>query len=317
MFDGVSGGGSVAGSVAGGGSGKRKRKRGQESAWVVDVNESEESDEEEEEEKKLQEVVKEEVNVAGEDEEVQVQQEENEEEEYPEWTGFSHEEDVEMENASGDEESSSEASDDEGGENEFNNPNGTENFASNQESEDESDHPKRKRQRKVAGFKEWAVKQLMAAKNPGTEVEPVMSNMEQMQTMPPPTTVTNSKQKIHGPISGPLGEVLSLPSTSFVEHIRMQKIKEDASSSKEPLKRHVLVNRTEEIQEARLQLPVVAEEQPIMEAVLLNPVVVICGETGSGKTTQIPQFLYEAGFGSGESGQFYLFVLLFCKLTFL
>uniref|UniRef100_A0A3B3VT34 Activating signal cointegrator 1 complex subunit 3 n=1 Tax=Poecilia latipinna TaxID=48699 RepID=A0A3B3VT34_9TELE len=47
---------------------------------------------------------------------------------------------------------------------------------------------------------------------------------------------------------------------------------------------------------ARLKLPVLAEEQVIMEAVRENPCVVICGETGSGKTTQVPQFLYEAGY---------------------
>jgi len=40
------------------------------------------------------------------------------------------------------------------------------------------------------------------------------------------------------------------------------------------------------------------EEQRIMEAIIENDVVIICGETGSGKTTQVPQFLYEAGYSS-------------------
>lgn len=63
----------------------------------------------------------------------------------------------------------------------------------------------------------------------------------------------------------------------------------------------VPVDRLPEIQAARLKLPVLAEEQVIMEAVRENPYVVICGETGSGKTTQVPQFLYEAGYAS-DSG---------------
>ncbi|KAI0133101.1 P-loop containing nucleoside triphosphate hydrolase protein [Hypoxylon sp. NC0597] len=63
----------------------------------------------------------------------------------------------------------------------------------------------------------------------------------------------------------------------------------------------VPVQRTPEIQEARLKLPVVAEEQKIMEAIHNNNVVVICGSTGSGKTTQVPQFLFEAGYGSQDS----------------
>ena len=33
-----------------------------------------------------------------------------------------------------------------------------------------------------------------------------------------------------------------------------------------------------------------------MEAISQHPVVILCGETGSGKTTQVPQFLYEAGY---------------------
>ena len=49
-------------------------------------------------------------------------------------------------------------------------------------------------------------------------------------------------------------------------------------------------------QEARLALPILAEEQVVMEAISDNQVVILCGETGSGKTTQVPQFLYEAGY---------------------
>ncbi|XP_035668851.1 probable ATP-dependent RNA helicase DHX37 [Branchiostoma floridae] len=60
---------------------------------------------------------------------------------------------------------------------------------------------------------------------------------------------------------------------------------------------YVPVERRPDIQESRLQLPILAEEQVLMEAIKDNPVVVVCGETGSGKTTQIPQFLYEAGYG--------------------
>ena len=62
----------------------------------------------------------------------------------------------------------------------------------------------------------------------------------------------------------------------------------------------ISVHRQPAIQGARLDLPVVGEEQRIMEAIYHNPVVVIRGATGSGKTTQIPQFLYEAGFGDPD-----------------
>jgi ATP-dependent RNA helicase DHX8/PRP22 len=37
-------------------------------------------------------------------------------------------------------------------------------------------------------------------------------------------------------------------------------------------------------------------EQEIVEAVASNDILVICGQTGSGKSTQLPQFLYEAGY---------------------
>ncbi|CAM0138885.1 putative ATP-dependent RNA helicase DHR1 [Umbelopsis sp. WA50703] len=64
---------------------------------------------------------------------------------------------------------------------------------------------------------------------------------------------------------------------------------------------YVTVNRKPEVQEGRMKLPVCGEEQVIMEAIRNNTVVIICGETGSGKTTQVPQFLYEAGFSHPDS----------------
>ncbi|KAG0343962.1 putative ATP-dependent RNA helicase DHR1 [Podila humilis] len=64
---------------------------------------------------------------------------------------------------------------------------------------------------------------------------------------------------------------------------------------------HVHVDRDPEIQEMRLKLPVVAEEQHIMESIIYNDVIIVKGETGSGKTTQVPQFLYEAGYGNPNS----------------
>jgi len=47
---------------------------------------------------------------------------------------------------------------------------------------------------------------------------------------------------------------------------------------------------------ARLSLPILSEEQAVMEAITDHPVALRCGEKGSGKTTQEPQFVYEAGY---------------------
>ncbi|KNZ81277.1 Putative ATP-dependent RNA helicase PB1A10.06c [Termitomyces sp. J132] len=152
------------------------------------------------------------------------------------------------------------------------------------------------RPRKRLGFKDWAIKQLGAVKR---YVEPIPEELpNQVHDLPPPA---KKKRKIDDPskpveMRGPLGRDLKLPNTVFVQMLEKQGVTKSSLKVKA-----IEVKRPLDVEEARMLLPIVTEEQPIMEAILLNPVVIICGETGSGKTTQVPQFLYEAGFGTPDS----------------
>lgn len=50
-------------------------------------------------------------------------------------------------------------------------------------------------------------------------------------------------------------------------------------------------------------LPVVQEKQTIQAAIAKHQVVIIAGETGSGKTTQLPKMLLEMGYGNADEGR--------------
>ena len=51
------------------------------------------------------------------------------------------------------------------------------------------------------------------------------------------------------------------------------------------------------------ELPITARREEIVAAIRAHQVLIVCGETGSGKTTQLPKLLLEAGaLGAGLIG---------------
>ncbi|SBT43029.1 DEAD/DEAH box ATP-dependent RNA helicase, putative [Plasmodium ovale wallikeri] len=77
------------------------------------------------------------------------------------------------------------------------------------------------------------------------------------------------------------------------------KTNEDKAQRKVTYER-VNVSRKESIERMRSSLPVLGYEQEIIEAILSYDVVFINGDTGCGKSTQVPQFVYEHGFCSNN-----------------
>ena len=61
------------------------------------------------------------------------------------------------------------------------------------------------------------------------------------------------------------------------------------------------VERPDEVNAMRYDLPVNAMEYEIIDSIRNNSVTIICSETGSGKSTQVPQFLYESGVTLGNA----------------
>ncbi|CDW55458.1 pre mRNA splicing factor ATP dependent [Trichuris trichiura] len=56
------------------------------------------------------------------------------------------------------------------------------------------------------------------------------------------------------------------------------------------------IKRRQTIAETRKSLPIYPFREDILQAISEHQIIIVEGETGSGKTTQIPQYLYEAGY---------------------
>ncbi|KAF2137313.1 uncharacterized protein K452DRAFT_278730 [Aplosporella prunicola CBS 121167] len=203
--------------------------------------------------------------------------------EEPDWEGFSSEgsdseadekadgwdeiSDVESEDSEEDEEGSSEDEEDESSE--------EEDSDEDEEMSEASDSAtKEARKARSSAFKEWATQE----RNKAVGFTPTLAIQDTGDIVHPHNPANFQPRPVE---EDPLPPELATKTAS------------DAWR-----KAHsVTVDRSPEVQDARLKLPVVAEEQKIMEAVHNNDVVVVWGATGSGKTTQVPQFLFESGYG--------------------
>ncbi|VUZ52871.1 unnamed protein product, partial [Hymenolepis diminuta] len=158
---------------------------------------------------------------------------------------------------------------------------------------------KEKKVEKMAGIskqklsKKWRVHESHVASDPSVDTDDFSSSDEfepdEMESRPSSAAILHPMET-ESPVKA--SEV-----KKNKEEIRQEKNPEIPVHTSDLVKaNYILVNRDPQIQTARLALPVVEEEVRIMEQIKENDTVVICGATGSGKTTQIPQFLYEAGY---------------------
>lgn len=71
---------------------------------------------------------------------------------------------------------------------------------------------------------------------------------------------------------------------------------EDAEMEEKKAKQSAAKTAYEKIQEDRKDLPMYKYREDLLQAIRDHQVLIIVGETGSGKTTQIPQYLHEEGY---------------------
>lgn len=93
--------------------------------------------------------------------------------------------------------------------------------------------------------------------------------------------------------------VFSVPSAASVGYQREQSLKGKAELLEKILTQHrakIELASNEEGGLGNKNLPSFNHKQEIVETIELNKAVILSGETGCGKSTQVPQYLYEAGY---------------------
>lgn len=111
------------------------------------------------------------------------------------------------------------------------------------------------------------------------------------ESTPKPSTTTSA-----GPVNSLRALIEQRKAKKDAEIAEKNKMKEELEADfnvPKPLFDKSKVSR--DIQEQQRQLPIYKHKDKLIEAIRNNQVVIVKGETGSGKSTQIPQYLVEAG----------------------
>lgn len=82
----------------------------------------------------------------------------------------------------------------------------------------------------------------------------------------------------------------------FIKAAVMDGVNVDQEPSTDSIEKTMAKSAFEKLQEDRKTLPMYPYRDDLLQAINDHQVLVIVGETGSGKTTQIPQYLHEAGY---------------------
>ncbi|WFC99204.1 RNA helicase [Malassezia yamatoensis] len=147
---------------------------------------------------------------------------------------------------------------------------------------------------RTKAFKQWAMESMNLVRpdfdTDSQPLQPLGGRVDRVRDLGPQD----------GKIRGPLGRDIDSEKSrsAFTRHFYEE---ETHLRTLPSVVRHIDVKRDDNLQNARMALPVVSEEDAVIRIINENPVTVLCGETGSGKTTQVPQFLYEAAYAASGS----------------
>lgn len=86
-----------------------------------------------------------------------------------------------------------------------------------------------------------------------------------------------------------LGDVLGVKEKQMLDDSKGDSYKDESAST----------DSREEIDRVRKSLPAYTVKSKLIQTIRENQVTIVIGETGSGKTTQLPQYLFDGGFCSG------------------